>query len=529
LGTPPADGQSQPVALVKAAGINSLGNIASRVLGMVRESVVAFLFGASRLTGAFDAVSVVPKQVYELLIGGMLSAALVPVLSEYATEERRHELDEILSVLLTLAVVALVGVVALLEVTARWVVPVLVGGFDADLMDITAVLLRLMVPAILIYGVSGLIQAYHYARQLFVYPAMGGAAHNLGFIVTVLVLARGLDVLSLSLALVVASGAQLVVQLPGLRGTRLRPRLDWAHPVVRRILALYAPVLVSIIVANVGIIIDRNLASRTVPEALTWMAKATTLIQISLGLVSMAVSLAVLPALSRIDATQELQRFKRLFAQGVRLVLAVIIPAAVGLLVLGRPIIELLFEHGAFTPDDTRQVWYALLLYLPGLPFSAIDLPLVFAFYAQKDTVTPVLVGILAVVVYLVVGPLLAFVAGWGFLGLVLANSVQLGCHALAMLVVFGRKFEGLSGYGLGATAAKALGASALVATLGAGSYALLHALVPSGGLPGEVLLVAVPGGLAAAGYALGAHVLGLEEFATVVGLVRRRLTARAE
>ena len=189
--------------IVRAAGINSLGNVASRVLGMVRGSVVAFVFGASGATGAFDAVQAVPKMVYELLVGGMLSAALVPVLSEYATPERREELDHLLSVLLTLASAALIGVVLVLEVGARVFVPLLVGGFEAELLDTATRLTRIMVPAVLVYGISGLIQAYHLARREFVYPALGGSAHNLGLIVTVLALAGRLDVSSLALGVVV--------------------------------------------------------------------------------------------------------------------------------------------------------------------------------------------------------------------------------------------------------------------------------------------------------------------------------------
>lgn len=512
--------------IVRAAGINSLGNVASRVLGMVRGSVVAFVFGASGATGAFDAVQAVPKMVYELLVGGMLSAALVPVLSEYATPERREELDHLLSVLLTLASAALIGVVLVLEVGARVFVPLLVGGFEAELLDTATRLTRIMVPAVLVYGISGLIQAYHLARREFVYPALGGSAHNLGLIVTVLALAGRLDVSSLALGVVVAATAQLLVQIPGLRGARLRLRWDWRHPVIRRILGLYAPVVVSIIVANAGIIIDRNLASRTLPQALTWMARATELIQISLGLVSMAVSLAVLPTLSQIDARVELDRFKRTFCGGLRLVIAVIVPATVGLLVLGEPIIRLLFEHGEFTPEDTVQVSRALLFYLPGLPFAAIDLPLVFAFYAQKDTVTPVVVGILGVLVYLAVGPLLAFAAGWGYLGLVLANSAQLVAHALIMLVVFSRRFRGLGGYGVWSTAAKAGVASLLVAALSLGSHALLARLSPQGGLAVEALLVAVPAALGALGYVAGARLLGLGEIAALTEIVRRRLLA---
>jgi len=530
--TPPsmddADGHGsrQGAGFVRAAGINSLGNIASRVLGMIRGSVIAYLFGASGKTGAFDAVSVVPKQVYELLVGGMLSAALVPVLSEYSSAERKEELDEILSVLLTMAGAVLLVIVVLLEGGARLIVPILVGGFNVELQNTATVLLRLMVPATLIYCVSGLIQAYHLARKRFVYPAMGGSAHNLGMILTILFLARYLDVNALGIGVVIAATAQLLVQLPGLRGARLRLRFDWRHPAVRRILRLYAPVLLSIVVSNVGVIIDRNLASRTVPEALTWMARATELIQISLGLVSMAISVAVLPTLSQIDASKELERFKRVFVSAFRLVLAVIIPAAIGLLVLGQPIIRLLFEHGEFTTEDTTRVWHALLLYLPGLPFTAIDLPLVFAFYAQKDTVTPVVVGILSVLVYLAVGPALAFGAEWGYLGLVTANSAQLISHALMMLMVFSRRFKGLRGYRVGNTIISAAGASVLVAVCSLGSFALLRWLGVGDGLVNELLLVTIPAGLGLAAYLISARLFKIEEPALILDAIKRRLAA---
>ena len=520
----PAVGAGTGIA--RAAGINSLGNVASRVLGLVREAVIAGTFGASGRTSAFDAVSGVPKMVYELLIGGMLSAALVPVLSEYATEDKRQELNEILSILLSVASVVLVTVVVLLELAAPWIAPVLVGGFDAQLMATATLLVRIIVPAILVYGISGILQAYHYARKRFVYPAMGAPAHNLGVIVAIVLLAGRLDVASLSVGILVASLTQLVVQLPGLRGTRLAWRLNWRHPVVRQILQLYAPVVLSIVIQNVGIIIDRNLASRTVNEAITWMAKATFLIQLPLGLVSMAISLAVLPTLSQIDAKKELDRFKRTLSMGLRLVLVVIIPAGVGLLVLGRPIIELIFEHGEFTPADTLQSWRALRLYLLGLPFSAIDLPLVFAFYAQKNTTTPVIVGILAVLIYLVVGPSLAFLAGWGFLGLVLANSVQLTSHALIMLVVFGRRFGSLSDYGVGLAAIKAGAASLAVAAVGYGAYRIMHRF-PLDGTLGELLIVGIPAGLACLAYLGAARLLRAEELEVLWGAVARRLPRR--
>ena len=521
-GVTPLEGTS---GLARAAGINSLGNVASRLLGLVRETVVAGTFGVSGATSAFDAISNVPKMIYELLVGGMLSAALVPVLSEYAVPGRQKELERIVSVLLSLVGLVMLVVVTLLEILAPQVALLLLPGFknDPQLLRTAILLVRLIVPSIFLYGLSGILQAYHYARQKFVYPAMGAPAHNLGVILTVLLLAGRLDVASLSVSIVVAAGSQLLAQLPGLRGTHLRFRIDFRHPVVRHILKLYAPVVLSVIVQNVGIIIDRNLASQTVPEAITWMNKATFLIQLPLGLVSMAISLAVLPVLSQIDARTELDRFKRTFSMGVRLVLVVILPSAAAVLVFGQPLIRLVFQHGQFTAVDTAQASRALLLYLPGLPFNAIDLPLVFAFYAQKDTLTPVIVGIISVLVYLAVGPLLAFVAGWGFYGLVAANSAQAISHAVIMLVLFSRRYHGLRGYGVIRTSAAALAASVGVGVAGYGGYALVAHWV-SIGVMGDALAVVVGMGLAVGVYIVLARRLGISEIDQVFGMVARRL-----
>jgi putative peptidoglycan lipid II flippase len=457
-----------------------------------------------------------------------LSAALVPVLSEYATSERQRELEHILSILLSIAVVAILVVTVMLELLAPWITPLLVSGLNEELIATGTRLVRIVVPAILIYGLSGILQAYHYARSRFVYPSMGAPAHNLGMIVAIVFLAGRLQIEALAVGTLVAATTQLLVQLPGLRGAHLAWRFDWRHPAVRRIAQLYAPVVLSIVIQNVGIIIDRNLASRTVEEAITWMADATFLIQLPLGLVSMAISLAVLPRLSQIDAYVELDRFKRTFSLGLRLVLVVIIPAAVGLWVLGKPIIELIFEHGAFLPSDTAQTWRALQYYLFGLPFAAIDLPLIFAFYAQKDTATPVMVGILGVLVYLAVGPVLAFRTGLGYYGLVIANSVQLTAHALLMLVMFRRRFAGLRGYGVLRATGKALGASVPLAVLAGGSYALLQRAPLPGGVVGKVLLVGVCGTAGLAGYLLGARWLHIEDLDAIWEMLRRKFAGRA-
>jgi putative peptidoglycan lipid II flippase len=214
---------------------------------------------------------------------------------------------------------------------------------------------------------------------------------------------------------------------------------------LRKILKLYAPVVGGLSVSVVAVAIDRNLASHTGAQSLAWMQDATVLVQFPLGLVATAISFAILPTLSgqwTVDSGQSLDtqyairntqhEFQNTLAFGVKLVLLLILPATIGLFVLARPIVALLFEHGAFTPNDSAQTAMALQFYLMGLPFAAIDQPLVFAFYARKNTLMPNLVQFVAVGIYLVVA--LGLMPMFGFIGLVIANSAMLTGHALIML-----------------------------------------------------------------------------------------------
>jgi len=278
----------------------------------------------------------------------------------------------------------------------------------------------------------------------------------------------------------------VILQLPALRDMRFRPVFDLRHPVLRRILRLYLPVIVSLVAAGLGVLIDRNLASRTGESSIAWMDYATMLRQFPLGIASMAIATAILPALAR-QAAQEgdhekgersSQSFRATLAGGLRMVLFLTIPATVGLLVLARPVVALLFQHGKFDAHDTAQTALALRYYLIGLTFAAVDQPLVFAFYARKDTWRPALVGILGVGFYLIVA--LPTFRALGMVGLILANDAQLAGHALVMFWLFQRKVGTLRGYGIRQTLFKSLVASAVMggAVYGAmrGVEYLLHA-----------------------------------------------------
>jgi putative peptidoglycan lipid II flippase len=382
--------------------------------------------------------------------------------------------------------------------------------------------MRLMMPAVLFLGLAGASTGLLYASKRFVYPAFGASAFNAGIVVAAVVLGHRVGIASLALGVLLGSILQLAVQFPGLRDVRLTFGLNLRHPGLRRMGHLYLPVALGLVVSQVGIAIDRNFASRTGEQSIAWMQNATTLIQFPLGLVAVAVSTAVLPSLSQLASSADMVRFRRTLGMGIRVVLLLIAPATVGLLVLSSPVIALVFEHGAFRPDDTLRTAEALRLYLIGLPFAAVDQLLIFAFYARKDTRTPVLVGVLGVAVYLAVA--LVLIAPLGMLGLVLANSAQLSTHALVMLYLTHRYFDGLRGQGLPHTTFKVVLASLGTGVLLLLSVPLLAALGAVSPTWGELLVVLVGGALGMMCYGVLIWLLRVKETADLWKMVSQRL-----
>jgi putative peptidoglycan lipid II flippase len=515
----PVGGEGGDIA--QAALIVALGNVSSRFLGLVRETVISHLFGATGMVSAFRVASIVPTMTYDLLIGGMISAALVPVFSDYVTPDKREELCRLVSALFTLVAVVFSAVVLILEIAAPGVAWLLGGGFDPDLLAETTRLMRLILPAVLFLGLSGAAAGLLYADKRFVYPAFGASVFNAGIVLMALFFGDRVGIASLSLGVLLGSILQLAIQLPGLSDMGLSFSLDLRHPGLRRMGGLYLPVALGLIVSQVGIGIDRNLASRTGEQSIAWMQNATTLIQFPLGLVAVAVSTAVLPSLSRLASSADMARFRRTLGMGLRVVILLIVPATAGLLILATPVVALLFEHGAFKPYDTVRTVQALRLYLIGLPFAAIDQLLIFAFYARKDTRTPVLVGVLGVLTYLIVA--LTLITPLGMLGLVLANSIQLSSHALIMLYLAHRYFDGLRDQGLGKSAAKVLIASAVTGVAVLITIPWLTRLAAVSATWGELLVVLSGGCLGLLIYGIMTWMLRVED----VTYLRKMVTAR--
>ena len=508
-----------------AASIVALGNLTSRVLGLVREAISASLFGATGLVSAFGVANTIFRQLYDLLIGGMLNSALVPVFAEYTALKQREELWRILSILLSLTVVLLSGIVLLLELLSPQLTWLIAGGFEAPNRAVTQTLVRIMLPSVLFLNLAGVVTGFLYASRRFLYPALGVAIYNAGIIAAMLLLSRRLDIYSLGVGVLGAAILQLLVQLPGLRGARLSFSLDLRHPALRRILALYSPIVLGLIVSLVQVTIDRRLATGTGESSIAWMDKATTLVQSAHGVVAVAISTAALPLLAQASARADWQSYRRTLGLSLRLSLVLIVPLVVALFILAGPLVAILFQHGEFTAHDTYWTALALRLYLLGLVFATIDWPLNYAFYARQDTLTPALVGILSVGVYLVVALLL--LRPLGMLGLVLADSAKHFSHALTMLALTHRRLDGLRGQALPQTSAKAILASAVMGGIMLTLALALGRTIGAASLGARLLAVALPAVAGLLVYGGLAVWMRMEEALLLYAAIKQRLRNR--
>ncbi|WP_298405539.1 murein biosynthesis integral membrane protein MurJ [uncultured Chloroflexus sp.] len=501
-------------SIALAALLISLGNVASRVLGLVREPIIAAYFSRGLEVDAFTLAWTLPNALYELLISGAVSAALVPVFSEYA-ERDRDEFWHVVSTVITLAFTMLVIASALLAWQAPLAVALLARPTESALQAEAVALVGWLLPAVTLMGLSGIVTAVLHAQRRFLLPAFVAAAFNTGMIIGIVTLAPLVGIKSLAAGTLLGASAQLLIQLPGLRDAKLRIRFDLRHPAVRRILRLYAPVTLGIGFSLIGAVIDRWLASGFL-AALSTMRFATTLIQFPLGLVASAVALAVLPTLSRQSAAGDEPAFRATLAMGIKIVLLLILPATAGLAALSQPITATLFERGAFGAEDTAITALALLGYLPGLPAAAIDQMLLFAFYARKNTLTPNLIQGAAILCYLAVAVPLAEWTSLGFLGLVLGNSAQWIGHAIITAWLLQRSLP-LGGLRLGEATAKGMIASGIMALAVSGIATLGQSWPP-------LAQVAVAGSTGIAIYTLLAIALRLEAATFLLNIIRTRL-----
>jgi putative peptidoglycan lipid II flippase len=429
--------------------------VAARLLGLLRQMVIGRLFGTTIAMDAFAAANIVTETLYLVVAGGALASAFIPVFTGLLTRGDRHGAWRLASQIANLIflVVALFSVLTGLlakPIVARLLAPSM--SFEGQVL--TVELLRTMLVATVVFSISGLLMGILNAQQHFLLPALAPILYNLGIIGGAVLLAPTLGIRGVALGVVVGAFLHLLAQLPGLRGRGASYHWGWgwSNPSVRQVARLMGPRVLGLAVTRVNFWVNTNLASAFGEGAVSALDYAMRVMLLPLGVAAQAVGIAAFPTFAELVARGETNEVQRTISSTLRGVWYLVLPAAVGLLVLRTQIIRLLFERGEFTAISTASVSWALAFYTIGLPGHAFLEILVRAFYAMHDTKTPVAIGsaAMALNVALSIGLSRLFLAlgssDVAHGGLALANSVATLIETAWLLVLLRRRLGGIQG-----------------------------------------------------------------------------------
>ena len=425
----------------------------SRVFGLFRDITIATFYGASGATDAFLVAFKIPNFMRRLFGEGAFSLAFVPVLSEYKETRSKEALKDLINHVAGSLGGFLLLLATLGMVFAPAVVYLFAPGFakDATQLQLTADLLRITFPYIffiaLVAFAGGILNSFHH----FAIPAFTPVLLNISLIASAFFLSPYFDepLMALAWGVFIAGVAQLLIQFPALikLGLMPIPKIKRGHEGVKKIIKLMIPAIFGSSVAQINLLLDTIIASFLITGSITWLYYSDRLLEFPLGILGIAIATVILPTLSQQHARQSSEQFNQTLNWALRLVTLITIPACIGLLLLAGPILASLFEYGKFTASDTYFSSLSLMAYMLGLPAMVAIKILAPGYYARQDTLTPVRIGIIAMVSNMLMN--IAFVVPMVMLnyeaphvGLALATSFS--AYINAMLLYNGLRNRGI-------------------------------------------------------------------------------------
>lgn len=511
--------------IARAAVTVMLAFAFGQLFGLAAKILIASVFGTSTEADAFYAANQLPDIIFQIMAGGALASAFVPTFTGLLARGQKEDAWKLASSITNLLLLLVTGVAAVAFLLAPEVVRYLLApGFTANpaQFDMTVRMLRIMLPSAVVFSLSGLLMGVLNSNQIFLYPALAPAMYTAGQIFGVLALAPSMGVYGLAWGALIGSGLHLVVQLPAL--LRLKGRyfsgLGLRLAPVREVGRLMAPRLIGVAAVQLNFWLNTLLASKMIAGSLTEIKLAMPLMLVPEAVIAQAIAIAAMPTFSAQVALGKEGEMRVSLAAALRAVLLLSVPATLGLILLRRPIVALIYQHGTFSAASTELVAWALLWYAAGLVGHSVIEVVYRAFYSLHDTRTPVILVTISMTLNL--GFSLAFSTlfqsiGWApHGGLALANSLATFIEMTGALVLIRKRLGGLQGRSLGmglgqaaiATAGMSLALALWMARLGQGSIWL----VTLGG-------VAVGGGV----YLLFTLLLRVPEVFSLLGALRRR------
>jgi putative peptidoglycan lipid II flippase len=506
--------------------------MSSRVLGVVREQVLAALFGAGDATDAYNVAFRVPNLVRDLFAEGAMSSAFVPTFTRHLTTAGKDSAWRLGNLVINGLILITVALVVLGIIFAEPLVGLFAGAYRdvPGKFELTVFLTRLMLPFLTFVAVAAAFMGMLNSLHRFFIPALSPAMFNVATIVCALTLVPLMPALGLPAITAIAIGslvggvAQLSLQWPSLRreGFAYRPILDWKDESLRRVLVLMGPGTIGLAATQVNVFVNTVLATGEGTGAVSWLNYAFRLMYLPIGLFGVSIATATLPAVSRHVAVRDEGAARRTVADGLSMMLMLNIPATVGLMVLAPPIVRLIFERGAFTAMDTTATAIALQYYALGLVGYSVVRITSPVFYALGQNRTPVMVSIATVLANAVLN--IWLVSLMGYRGLALGTSIAALFNAALLMFFLRKRLGGIDGGRISASlvritiAAAIMGVAAVAVDMGTNRW------LPGAGLAPQLIRVGTTIGAAVVVLAASAYLLRVHEFREAMTLVSRKL-----
>lgn len=446
--------------------------------GLVRNIVIAAQFGIGKDLDAYYAAFKLPDLLFTIVAGGALATAFIPVFADFLADEDRAGAWRLASAITNIVFLVVTASAVIAGLLAPWLVrTVIAPGFGPAEQAQTVQVMRIVLVSTVIFGISAVQGSVLNGFKHFLLPALGAALYPLGIAAGALWLAPTMGVAGLAWGAVAGSALHLLVKVPGLLyyGFRWWPVLDLrgaASPAVRRVFVLMGPRILDLFVFQFSVVLTTNLASRLGPGSVSALEWGWDAMQLPETIIGTAFGLVAFPTLAELAARGAQSQLRNTLAETLRSVVALTVPAAVGLILLGQPLLSFLYERGQFDAAAVDAVYATLRFYALGLVGHACLELAARAFFAQQDTVTPLIVATGSAAASLVLGMLLMGPLGAG--GLALGNSLAITAEVLVLMAILRRRWGSVEGRQIGRSLLRVLLASAVmgVAVVGVGALA---------------------------------------------------------
>jgi putative peptidoglycan lipid II flippase len=488
-------------------------------VGLLRNMIIGRMFGIGPELDAYYAAFKLPDLLFAIVAGGALATTFIPVFTQFLAAGDREAAWRLASAITNWVVLIISALAVLAGIAAPWLIgTILAPGFSPAQQAVTVSLMRLVLVSTVIFGISAVQTSVLHGFKHFLLPALAPVVYPLGVIAGALWLVPRWGLRGLAIGAVIGSALHLAIQVPGLirYGFRWWPVLGAPRGAIRRVAWLMGPRVLDLGVFHLTLLVTTNLASRLGPGRVSALEWGWDAMQLPETIIGTAFGLVAFPTLAELAARGDRDALRHTLGGSLRTVLALAVPATVGLIVLGRPLLALLYQRGEFGAAATDAVYVALRFYALGLAgHTGIELA-ARTFFAQQDTVTPLLLAIASAAANIALGILL--MKPLDYAGLALANSLAVTGELIALLLILGRRLDGVEGRETLGVLARVIIASLIMAAV---TVAVTRAIGRAGG--GSLYLVAAGGIVGAATYLIAAQLLGVRELSRFVAAVAGR------